>query len=188
MFKSLAQRNKASIRGEKSDDEEESSNHELISAARGHQYWIDESLLTPSLPEDIPEEESAVMIHDEIGLLEPQEIADIDDELDVDEPSAEAPTPEPFAQSISADEMLQAIMGVLNTSPTGASNHAALLSFFEQRHQHRLGPKEAYDLNPTVLGRLNPGEAYVVAIAQERAYSPSDTVMLEHLGLSLIHI
>jgi len=183
MFKSLAQRNKASMRGVESEDEQEAGQHELISAARGHQYWIDESLLTPSLPEDIPEEESALMIHDEIGLFEPPESADADDELDVDVSPVEAPTPEPSVRSTSADEMLQAIMGVLNTSPTGASNHAALLSFFEQRYQHRLGPKEAYDLNPTVLGRLNPGEAYVVAIAQERAYSPSDTVMLEHLGI-----
>ena len=84
VFRSLAQRNRASIRGVESNDEEESGKHELISAARGHQYWIDESLLTPTLPEDIPEEESALMIHDEIGLFEPPESADADDELDVD--------------------------------------------------------------------------------------------------------
>ena len=35
------------------------------------------------------------MIHDEIGLFEPPKPADVDDELDVDGPSVEAPTPEP---------------------------------------------------------------------------------------------
>ena len=183
MFKSLAQRNKESNQGLESDGEVKAGQHELISAASGHQYWVDESLLTPTLPMDIPEAESALMIHDEIGLVEPPEDAGLDVELDLDEPPFESPTPEPLVQSTSADEMLQALVGVLQSSPAASSNREALLSFFEQRYHRGLGPKESYDLNPAVLGRLNSGEAYVVAIAQERAYSPSDTAMLEHLGI-----
>ena len=54
--------------------------------------------------------------------------------------------------------MLQALVGVLQSSPAASSNREALLSFFEQRYHRGLGPKESYDLNPAVLGRLNSGK------------------------------
>ena len=157
MFKSLAQRNKASIRGVESDDEQEAGQHELISAAWEHQYWVDESLLTPSPPEDISEEESALMIHDEIGLFEPPKPADVDDELDVDGPSVEAPTPEPFAQSISADEMLQPSW-VSPTSPTGPQTMLPCFRSLSSDIHIALAQR---GLRPqSNLGGLNSDEAY----------------------------
>jgi hypothetical protein len=64
-----------------------------------------------------------------------------------------------------------------------ASAHESLLAFFQERFQQRVGPKVVHGLNPLVLGSLNPAEGYVVAIAQERDYSPSDASMLQHLGV-----
>ena len=79
-------------------------------------------------------------------------------------------------------DTLQAMMALMQPS-VHASSHEALVAFFEERFQERQGPKEIHGLNPLVLGSLNPSEGYVVAIAQERDYSPSDSSMLQHLRI-----
>ena len=74
MFKGLANRNKdAKSATESDDDEEEPQSQELIATSMEFQYWVAEDLLPPSPPEDIPEEESAMLLHDEIGMLDEAE-------------------------------------------------------------------------------------------------------------------
>jgi hypothetical protein len=47
----------------------------------------------------------------------------------------------------------------------------------------QLGPREAFPLNKHILGGLNQVDAYVVSMAHQRLYSPSDEEMLEHLSI-----
>ena len=183
MFKGLAQRGKdANIGVEDLKSKSDKDQQELVAAFDGNHYWVDGSLLPPTPVEPVPEEESAVILHDEIGLAETPFLDDLPSESDnVGEP---APPPSETAGLTDSHvlETLQAMMALMQPSaPTPA--HESLLAFFQERFQQRVGPKVAYGLNPQVLGSLNASEGYVVAIAQERDYSPSDTSMLQHLGV-----
>lgn len=57
------------------------------------------------------------------------------------------------------------------------------MKFFESRQQAQLGSKETYPLNKNQLNSLNMRDAYVVSMAHQRSYSPSDKEMLGHLGI-----
>ena len=72
MFKGLAkQRNKdANLAKGTPTDESVNTQHELVGSSSKFQYWVDETLLTPPPPVDVPEEESAMMLHDEVGLMD----------------------------------------------------------------------------------------------------------------------
>ena len=182
MFKGIAQRGKDTVRGvEAMKEESVEDQHELVASFNGNQYWVDEGLLTPPPSEDVPEEESAVILHDEVGMVEPPFLDEHQDEFDEPAVSNEVSYKAP-AMEASVLDALQAMMALVQ--PSGhASSHEALVTFFKDRFQQRQGPKEVHGLNPLVLGSLNPSEGYVVAIAQERDYSPSDPSMLEHLQI-----
>lgn len=183
MFRNIAQRGKDTSRGvnamKAASDEDQ---QELVAAFDGNHFWVDGSLLPPTPAEPIPEEESAVILHDEVGMPELPRLEDLPSEPEgpLDEPDT------PLVGSALTDpsvlETLQAIMALMQPS-RDAPAHEALLTFFQGRFQQRIGPKEVHALNPLVLGSLNPVEGYVVAIAQERDYSPSDVSMLQHLGV-----
>lgn len=183
MFKGLAQRGKDANMGvedlkSKSDEDQQ----ELVAAFDGNQYWVDGSLLPPTPVEPVPEEESAVILHDEVGLAETPFLEDLPTEPLLD--SEDTPSPNQSAALTDSHvlETLQAMMALMQPSAPG-SGHQSLLTFFQERFQQRVGPRVVHGLNPQVLGSLNASEGYVVAIAQERDYSPSDASMLQHLGV-----
>ena len=183
MFKGLAQRGKDANIGvkdltSKSDKEQQ----ELVAAFDGNEYWVNGSLLPQEPVVPVPEEESAVLLHDEVGLAETPLLDDLPPDGDI----IGEPTPLPSEVGGLTDshvlETFQAMMALMQKSAP-ASAHESLLAFFQERFQQRVGPKVVHGLNPLVLGSLNPAEGYVVAIAQERDYSPSDASMLQHLGV-----
>ena len=49
--------------------------------------------------------------------------------------------------------------------------------------EDRYSDKTDYTLNAAVLSSLNASESYVVSIAKDRKYSPSDKDMLKHLEI-----
>jgi len=80
--------------------------------------------------------------------------------------------------------LLSALASLLGTGQgLSTSHHQGLLEFLEGRIRERTGPNESYALNKHLLGSLNASESYVVALAHERAYSPSDEEVLTHLKI-----
>ena len=154
----------------------------MVAAFDGNEYWVNGSLLPQEPVVPVPEEESAVLLHDEVGLAETPLLDDLPPDGDI----IGEPTPLPSEVGGLTDshvlETFQAMMALMQKSAP-ASAHESLLAFFQERFQQRVGPKVVHGLNPLVLGSLNPAEGYVVAIAQERDYSPSDASMLQHLGV-----
>ena len=57
------------------------------------------------------------------------------------------------------------------------------MAFFEARAQSTFGPRESFPLDKHLLGSLNSVEAYVVGVANDRPFSPSDNDMLQHLNV-----
>ena len=182
MFKGLASRNKdANTATESGDGDEEPHSQELIAKSKEFEYWVAEDLLPPSPAENIPEEESAMLLHDEIGMLDEAEegVSTVGfNETPVH--SMKPAEPEPLTNQA----VLSVLADLLSTgSPTSNAHHEGLLAFLQSRIRERTGPNESYALNKHLLGSLNSNESYVVALAHERAYSPSDVDMLTHMNI-----
>ena len=187
MFKGLANRNKDAKTATKTDENEEEEKQpprqELIDASSEYEYWVAEEILPPSLPEEIPEEESAMLLHDEIGMMEEVDEGEPTDGFDAAayQPMGSMPAE---AEQLTDRALLSALAGLLSTGQSMSnSHHQGLLAFLEGRIRERTGPNESYALNKHLLGSLNSSESYVVALAHERAYSPSDEEVLTHLKI-----
>ena len=181
MFKGLASRNKdAKLATDQDEEVEQNNSKELIRSSREYEYWVDEALLPAKAPEAIPEEESAMLLHDEVGLVEghdDQPLADIVfDSADAEHPVS--------GRAINDRDLLSVLAGLLGgDGASTSSHHPGLLAFLQRRVRERAGPNESYALDKHLLGSLNASESYVVALAHQRAYSPSDEELLTHLSI-----
>ena len=193
-FGHLVDRNKDFLNvKEKFREEAKTRQGTLQDASDSAQLWVDASSLPKAKPEPVPEEDSAALIHDEIGLPEPKE----DEEMIADEahfeemeamppPPMEQPSPTPSATADQGQtmELLEALLTTLvPSSSTPSPVHQRLMAFFEARAQSTFGKRESFPLDKHLLGSLNSVEAYVVGIANDRPFSPSDNDMLQHLNV-----
>ena len=187
MFKNLAQRNKDSMGFiPKVKQEALNAPQTLKESSPQGEWWVDEETL-PERQAPVPEEENAALIHDEVGL---PELPEIEEELPFvmeQEPIEVDVAPSEVAQTaqtgLGAQELLEALLAMVSNPGAPQGAHEGLLAFFERRASAKYGPKETYPLDKHVLGNLNPRDAYVVAVAHARAYSPSDGEILNHLGI-----
>ena len=124
-----------------------------------------------------------MLLHDEVGFVDdlPQAdalpLSDVDQALGHDEGGS---------QPLSNNAMLEALSGLmamLQPASNPAPHHEGLLSYLQRRYREREGPREAYALDKHALSSLNPSESYVVSVAHQRTYSPSDEYILGHLSV-----
>lgn len=122
-----------------------------------------------------------MLLHDEIGMLD-----EVEEEVST---AGFNETPVHSMKPAGAEPLTnQAVLSVLadlliTGSPTSNAHHEGLLAFLQSRIRERTGPNESYALNKHLLSSLNSNESYVVALAHERAYSPSDVDMLTHMNI-----
>ena len=184
MFKNLARRNKdANLADGPETDDGQNAQDELVDDSNQYQYWVNEALMPPAPDEPISEAESTMLLHDEVGFVDdlPQAdalpLSDVDQALGHDEVGS---------QPLSNNAMLEALSGLmamLQPASNPAPHHEGLLSYLQRRYREREGPREAYALDKHALSSLNPSESYVVSVAHQRTYSPSDEYILGHLSV-----
>ncbi|MAV77915.1 MAG: hypothetical protein CMA15_03420 [Euryarchaeota archaeon] len=184
MFKNLARRNKdANLADGLETDDGQNALDELVDDSNQYQYWVNEALMPPAPDEPISEAESTMLLHDEVGFVDdlPQAdalpLSDVDQALGHDEGGS---------QPLSNNAMLEALSGLmamLQPASNPAPHHEGLLSYLQRRYREREGPREAYALDKHALSSLNPSESYVVSVAHQRTYSPSDEYILGHLSV-----
>lgn len=184
MFKNLARRNKdANLADGPETDDGQNALDELVDDSNQYQYWVNEALMPPAPDEPISEAESTMLLHDEVGFVDdlPQAdalpLSDVDQALGHDEGGS---------QPLSNNAMLEALSGLmamLQPASNPAPHHEGLLSYLQRRYREREGPREAYALDKHALSSLNPSESYVVSVAHQRTYSPSDEYILGHLSV-----
>lgn len=184
MFKNLARRNKdANLADGLETDDGQNALDELVDDSNQYQYWVNEALMPPAPDEPISEAESTMLLHDEVGFVDdlPQAdalpLSDVDQALGHDERGS---------QPLSNNAMLEALSGLmamLQPASNPAPHHEGLLSYLQRRYREREGPREAYALDKHALSSLNPSESYVVSVAHQRTYSPSDEYILGHLSV-----
>ncbi len=183
MFKNLVRRNKdANLAKDLNDVEEQSSENELVDASDQHQYWVNEALMPTAPEQPISEEESAMLLHDEVGFVDLPSQAEFEEFHAVEQPMPQEQVPHLMPNTAMIDA-INGLMAMLQPNPTSTMHHQGLLSFLQQRHRELEGPREAYTLDKHALTSLNPAESYVVSVAHQQAYSPSDGHILAHLRI-----
>ena len=130
---------------------------------------------SPSFEPSVDEthlDSGAHLIHDEIGIEEAPAIAPID-----------------VQNQQSSPDMLQHVLELLSSvinenNGTGiGSLPPHVVSMMMKNNSPRIGQRNEYPLNAVALQQLNTSEVFVVSIASNRMYSPSDEEMLEHLKI-----
>ena len=184
MFKNLARRNKdANLADGPETDDGQNALDELVDDSNQYQYWVNEALMPPAPDEPISEAESTMLLHDEVGFVDdlPQAdalpLSDVDQALGHDEGESQ-----PLLNNAML-EALSGLMAMLQPASNPAPHHEGLLSYLQRRYREREGPREAYALDKHALSSLNPSESYVVSVAHQRTYSPSDEYILGHLSV-----
>ena len=158
-----------------------------VEMSEGHEYWVAEESPPVTEAEEFKEDESAALIHDEIGLFpEPLEIshepAILEDNIleeSVLSESSENPV-------IEGKDLLYLISRLVNEfeSPSNPSSSSEdIMRFFDARRKMSIGPKESHPLDKHLLSSLSRSEAYIVGQANERDFSPSDEEILAFLSI-----
>ena len=157
----------------------------------GAELWVSEELITPDeVALDFSEEDSAALIHDEIGLPEIS-LEAFDDTIQSEDPSTEDL---PIIDTVNIDNsntnylspILQALQEILihNQSPLNQSGgQRKLAEALASMRREKQGDKQDFPINPAILSSLSHSESYVVSIAQERRFSPSDKEILGELKI-----
>tara|TARA_B100000035_G_C21028656_1_gene567325 strand:- start:502 stop:2304 length:1803 start_codon:yes stop_codon:yes gene_type:complete len=165
----------------------------FVEVVDGVELWEDPSLHPPE-PEDEPisEEESAFLMHDEVGMFEID--AEIDDtpmvepefieEFEEDQTTVSA-APELLSELAQMVPLMKALEMAL-LEPNGANqtqNRRKIVDALEGMQRKRTGIKQDYPLNAALLSLLTPHEIEIISVANERRFSPSDSELCTQLNI-----
>jgi hypothetical protein len=156
---------------------------ELVDFAEGAELWEDPSLRPPEpIEEVISADESAFMLHDEIGLFEHEEPVSLPIE-DIEQ--VVLPSNGLLSELAGMVPVMKALQNALQTSDgldTGV-NRRKLVDALESLQRKPVGAKQDYALNPSLLSTLTGHEMVIISIANDRRYSPSDEEILGQLNI-----
>ena len=167
----------------------------LIEEKGGVELWEDPSLQQfDAAEEEISVEDSAFMLHNEVGFME----GEIELEQDMNIHHFESETPEieldlepapvpngllsELAEMVPVMKALQ--LAFMAPDENGTSfQRRKLVEALEALQRKPSGQKQDYTLNAAVLSALTEHEIAVISIAHYRRYSPSDEELLEQLNI-----
>ncbi len=168
----------------------------LVEKDEGVELWEDPSLLPPEEVEDeISEEDSAFLLHDEVGFME-AEFEDVefeqihedagrtnnDLELDFDAVPVASGLLSELAGMVPVMKALQ--LAIMTPDENGnAIQRRKLVEALEAFQRKPSGKKQDYALNAAVLSALTSHEIAIISIAHYRRYSPSDEELLQQLNI-----
>ena len=174
----------------------------FVEVLDGVELWEDPSLKPPE-PEDEPisEEESAFLMHDEVGMIELD--TELNTGLDVEPdflPMIETELEEEFEQQvqqtvIAAPEVTSELSQMLPLikalemalfAPEGGdptSRRRKLIDALQGLQRTPNGKKQDYALNASLLSSLTPHEMAIISVANDRRYSPSDEELCSQLNI-----
>ena len=141
----------------------------------------------------ISADDSAFMLHDEIGLFEheepdfaPIEPAEEPVSLPIEDiEQVVLPSNGLLSELAGMVPVMKALQNALQTSDgldTGV-NRRKLVDALESLQRKPVGAKQDYALNPSLLSTLTGHEMVIISIANDRRYSPSDEEILGQLNI-----
>lgn len=168
----------------------------LVEQAGGVELWEDPSLQpAEEVVEEISEEESAYMLHNEVGFIEDEPIEVEFDELQIDIEAVEDDFELDFDTAPIGNGLLSELAGmvpvmkalqlaIMTPDENGtAIQRRKLVEALEAFQRKPSGQKQDYALNAAVLSALTGHEIAIISIAHYRRYSPSDEELLQQLNI-----
>ena len=161
----------------------------------GAELWLSEGTDSlpslPSTPVDEDSDDSATLIHDEVGLFVPEFVPEEEENShllpELTTPLDTPPVVDPDLPNHDADALANALQTVLMAMASGSDSsqtHGSQRAFIHALAglQHRPSKNlEEYILDVALLSNLNANEMAVLAVAQQRKFSPSDKELLADL-------
>jgi hypothetical protein len=161
----------------------------------GAELWLSEGTDSlpslPSTPVDEDIDDSATLIHDEVGLFVPEFVPEEEENShllsELTTPFDTPPVVAPDLPNHDADALANALQTVLMAMASGSESsqtHGSQRAFIHALAglQHRPSKNlEEYILDVALLSNLNANEMAVLAVAQQRKFSPSDKELLADL-------
>ncbi len=161
----------------------------------GAELWLSEGTDSlpslPSTPVDEDSDDSATLIHDEVGLFVPEFVPEKEENShllpELTTPLDTPPVVDPDLPNHDADALANALQTVLMAMASGSDSsqtHGSQRAFIHALAglQHRPSKNlEEYILDVALLSNLNANEMAVLAVAQQRKFSPSDKELLADL-------
>lgn len=167
---------------------------EMVDFDEGAELWEDPSLRPPKpIEEVISADESAFMLHDEIGLFEHEEpdftpIESAEEPVSLPREDIEQvvlPSNGLLSELAGMVPVMKALQNALQASDgldTGV-NRRKLVDALESLQRKPVGVRQDYALNPSLLSTLTGHEMVIISIANDRRYSPSDEEILGQLNI-----
>ena len=179
----------------------------MVESGEGVELWEDPSFQqSDAVGEEISEEDSAFMLHDEVGFMEHELESEGDAEAEFEIEAMQTNNFSPLSPSSSEIELdldtapvsnglLSELAGMVPVmkalqraimSPDGSGSgieRRKLVEALEALQRKPTGSKQDYALNATVLSALTGHEIAVISLAHSRRYSPSDEELLGQLDI-----
>ena len=168
---------------------------QLIESNGGVELWEDPSFQqSDAIEEEISEEDSAFMLHNEVGFMEEETELEQEDSVHYVSPTRpeieldlnEVPVPNGLLSELAGMVPVMKALQLAIMAPDengSAIQRRKLIEALEALQRKPSGPKQDYALNAIVLSALTGHEIAVISIAHYRRYSPSDEELLGQLNI-----
>jgi len=167
------------------DDLEKSSPDIMVNEmeTQGAELWVSKEMVELEEKIEFTAEDSAELIHDEIGIERSEEFfelteSDNEHERDVLDDNQNL--------GVLSNQIASLLASMLsNNSVAGDSDTSSnrFMSALMRLSNQNYSAKTDYPLDSLALSSLTSTESYVLSIARLRRYSPSDKEILTHLGI-----
>lgn len=190
-FGGLIRRNKGGLSAGKEESDHEQAHsvqQHKVETNEGNEYWIADESPPVKQAEEFNEDESAALIHDEVGFVDEALVGDGEMNVEVDEGQTELELNESNPPSALGEQdvmnlLARLLESIQSPKQTNSTSSDSIMAFFESKRRDIVGPKESHPLDKHLLSSLSRSEAYVVGQANDRNVSPSDEEMLAFLSI-----
>ncbi|MDA8530477.1 hypothetical protein N9K54_04020 [Candidatus Poseidonia alphae] len=190
-FGGLIRRNKGGLSAGKEESDHEQAHsvqQHKVETNEGNEYWIADESPPVNQAEEFNEDESAALIHDEVGFVDEALVGDGEMNVEVDEGQTELELNESNPPSALGEQdvmnlLARLLESIQSPKQTNSTSSDSIMAFFESKRRDVVGPKESHPLDKHLLSSLSRSEAYVVGQANDRNVSPSDEEMLAFLSI-----
>lgn len=167
------------------DDLEKSSPDIMVNEmeTQGAELWVSKEMVELEEKIEFTAEDSAELIHDEIGIERSEEFfelteSDNEHERDVLDDNQNL--------GVLSNQIASLLASMLSNNSVGGDSDTSsnrFMSALMRLSNQNYSAKTDYPLDSLALSSLTSTESYVLSIARSRRYSPSDKEILTHLGI-----
>tara|TARA_Y100000768_G_scaffold83085_1_gene59258 strand:- start:833 stop:2605 length:1773 start_codon:yes stop_codon:yes gene_type:complete len=167
------------------DDLEKSTPDIMVNEmeTQGAELWVSKEMVELEEKIEFTAEDSAELIHDEIGIERSEELFELtesDNEHEIDG------LDDNQNLGVLSNQIASLLASMLSNNSVGGDSDTSsnrFMSALMRLSNQNYSAKTDYPLDSSALSSLTTNESYVLSIARLRRYSPSDKEILTHLGI-----